>query len=216
MLFLFFPLLVKGLAEVLSESNNFESKSMLLSEGNTVIFVQTKILERIGDHLNPTEDGMINTTLNVYQDEISNKKLVYSDTKSSGENTFFFTTTKRGNYYLVVYPATGDKSLKQSLSVDIKIFTGEANRHQIVSTNDVEVSRAEGMVQKILDFVEKNIAVQSLNDEDEKLYKQLYSSLTSKIFYFIILRFVSIIFTMMWSNYMTKNFYSSQGILMPK
>lgn len=216
MFVLLFTLFLNGLSEKLDARNHFESKSIVLCESDTVIYVQSKILEKIRDNLNSLEDGILPTCLKVYQDKISKDNLVYQDTKTSEENTFFFTATKRGTYHIVLLPAVVDEILKQSLSIDCKVYTGEANRPHIVSGNDVEVRKAEDLIREILKYVEENLVLQNLNNEDEIEYLANYSYFTKKILVFMVVRIISIIFTILCSNYLTKKFYASQGVLAPK
>lgn len=205
------------LIEKFNSKHNYESISQILCEGNTVVFVQSEIKENIGRSFESIEDGMLKTNIKVYRDQIMNKSnLVYSDTKSSRENSFFFTTTKRGSYYIVLKAETNEISLMETLGIDLKIFMGEANRPSIVSGNDVEVYKAENMIKKIVEYVDNNIVLQSMEEDDELRYQSMYNSLIRRVFYFLVIRLASVVLTIFAANYSTRRFYSSQGILSPK
>jgi hypothetical protein len=214
-MFLIFSLLLFGscLIEKLSSKQNFQSTSHFLCDENTIIYVQSELKEKIGNQFDTLEDGTLPTTIKVYYDNISKKSLVYQDTKTSSVNTFFFTTNKRGTYYIVLSPETNDDLYKETLGIESRVYIGESNRPVIVSGNDIEVSRAESAIKKILDFLESNLTLQNVEEKDEALYKDLYDSLMRKIFFFMIVRLASIVITIVSSSYKTKKFYASQGVL---
>lgn len=205
------------LIEQLSPSNEYKAVSYVVSEANTVHFVQSEIKEKEGSDLRALGDGALTTQISVYKGSLGDKKsLLYLDEKSSEQNTFFFTTPCRDTYYIVLEPATRDETLKKTLGVDYRIYVGESNRPSIVSNNDVEVSRAESMIKRVLEFVQKNISVQSMGEDDESIYKGIYEDIMRKAFYFIVVRFLSTGFTMLYSNHKTKSFYASQKIALSK
>lgn len=209
----FLVLGVRCLIEQLSSSNDYKAVCYLISEANTVHFVQSEAREKDGGNFKQLGDGALTTRISVYKGKLGDKKsLLYMDEKSSEQNTFFFTTPSRETYYIVLEPVTGDELLKKSLGFDYKIYVGESNRPSIVSSNDVEVSRAESMIKRVLEFVQKNISIQNMGEEDENVYRGIYEDIMKRAFYFIIVRFLSTGFTMFYSNYKTKSFYASQGI----
>lgn len=205
------------LIEQLSQSNEYKAVSYVVSEANTVHFIQSEVKEKSGNGFKPLSDGVLTTKISVYKGKLGDKRsLLHLDEKSSEQNTFFFTTPSRETYYIVLEPATNDELLKKSLGVDYRIYVGESNRPGIVSNNDVEVSRAESMIKRVLEFVQKNISVQSMGEDDENIYKGIYEDIMRKAFYFVVVRFLSTGFTMFYSNHKTKSFYASQNIGLSK
>lgn len=215
-----FALLVLGvncLIEQLNPLNDYQAVSYVISEANTVHFIQSEIWEKDEGGFKQPGDGTLTTRISVYKGKLNDKRsLLYMDEKSSKQNTFFFTTPSRETYYIVLEPVTEDRLLKKSLGFDYKVYVGENNRPNIVSNNDVEVSRAESMIKRMLEFVQKNILVQSMGEEDENTYRNIYEDIMKRAFYFIIVRFLSTGFTMFYSSYKTKSFYVSQGIASSK
>lgn len=206
--------LASCLIEELHPKNNYGVWSYVLSEANTVHFIQSEAKERIGNSFQTANDRSLYTRVKVYKGEPNNPKaLLYQDEKSSEMNTFFFTTPERDSYYILLELVTEDEdNTKKNLGLDVKVFSGEANRPGIVSTNDVEVSRAENLIERVLEFVKQNIAIQGMDEEDELVYKRLYEKIMKKVVYVLFLKIVATIFTMYYSNKKTKSFYASQGL----
>lgn len=219
MFFLFFQL-ATCLIEKLSVENEYKSVSYVISDANTVHFVQSEVKERIGNSsFLPVGDDMVLTRISVYKKdgEVGSKHaLLYQDEKSSEKNTFFFTTPTRDIYYVVLELIFDSEDEKLNLGIDYKIYPGEANRPSIVSANDVEVSKAENLIENVLTFVKKNISMQSLDESDDNVYKKLYEEIMRKSVYVFLLKIIATGFTLYYANKKTKSFYASQGFIEPK
>lgn len=184
--------------------------SYIMGDTNTVHFIKSQVMELVNSSFSPIEDESVITRLIVYRGEPSRNNVFYKDDKTSEENSFFFTTSSREPYHVVLEVLSDEED--RHLGIDYKIFSGEANRPNIVSNNDVEVSKAENLVERVLDFVRKNITIQSMDEEDEAVYKKLYEEIMRKALYVLILKISATIFTMYYSNKKTKSFYASQGL----
>lgn len=207
---MFFNLLfpVNCLLEKIPSSNTISS--YVMGDVNTVHLIQSQINELVNFSFSPVEDESVTTRLTVYRGEPSRNNLFYKDEKTSEQNSFFFTTASREPYHIILEIISDEED--RHLGMDYKIFSGEANRPTIVSNNDVEVSKAENLVERVLEFVKKNISVQSMDEEDEVIYKRLYEEVMRKAVYVLILKISATIFTMYYSNKKTKSFYASQGL----
>ncbi|KAM0679456.1 hypothetical protein GINT2_002298 [Glugoides intestinalis] len=219
-MFLLFFQLATCLVEKLTAENEYKSVSYVLSDANTVHFIQSEVKERIGNSsFLPVGDDMVLTRISVYKKdgELGNKhSLLYQDEKSSEKNTFFFTTPSRDIYYIVLEVIFDSDDEKLNLGIDYKIYPGEANRPGIVSANDVEVSKAENLIENVLDFVRKNISIQNMDESDDHVYKKLYEEIMRKSVYVFILKILATGFTLYYANKKTKSFYANQGFIEPK
>lgn len=196
------------LLEKVPSSNSVSS--YVMGDTNTVHLIQSQIKELVNSSFSPVDDESIITRLTVYRGELNKHNVFYRDEKTSEENSFFFTTSSREPYHIVLDILNEDED--RHLGLDYKIFSGESNRPNIVSNNDVEVSKAENLVERVLEFVRKNITIQNMDEEDELVYKRLYEEIMRKAVYVLILKISATVFTMYYSNKKTKSFYASQGL----
>jgi CRISPR/Cas system-associated exonuclease Cas4 (RecB family) len=198
---------VSCLAEVLHSKTLYKSVSFVVSEANTVHYIQTKP-EALGK--TPLQKETRKTSIFIYKDRLyDNGAVIYKDEKYSEENTFFFTAHAQAKYYIVVLlenPGHVDVGL------DYKIYSGEANRPVIISNNDVEVTKAENKIKKLLDYVKTNISLQNMDEDEDERYKKLYSDIVRRVFYVVLLKIVATTFTLCYTGWKTKKFFSTQGI----
>lgn len=201
------------LVERLTAEDNNKTIAYVVSDINTVHFIQCEIRERAGNTFISLENDTVPTRLSVYKGESEDKKaLLYRDEKSASANTFFFTTPEKGTYSIILEAIQHDSDADRIFGIDCKIFPGEANRPSIVSTNDVEVSKAEVMVENSIEFVRKNMNIQGMDEEDGQKYKQLYEQIMKMAVCFFVIKLLTTGFTLYYSNKMTKKFYASQGL----
>lgn len=202
--------LVSSFVEKLTPESNYKKWCYILSDTNTVHFIQTNVVEFIGKSMRPLSDQSLQTRIKVYQNDPNNEKyLIYQDEKLAESNTYFFTTPGKDTYHILLEILMDEDSPYINLGMETKIFSGEANRPGIVSTNDVEVSRAENLIERALAFVKQNIAIQGLDEEEGMVYKGLYETIMKKVVFVLVLKMVATIFLMYYSNKKTKSFYAS-------
>lgn len=213
MFFFLFPIIAFCLVEKLTPEEDYTFESYVVSDKNTVHFIQSELHERFRGSFHPVSDKAFSTEIKVFEGDSGNEvSVVHNDEKKSQVNTFFFTASNRDTYYIFLKVLVKDREVDKELGMNVKIFSGEANRPNIVSNNDVEVSRAENMVGKVLEFVKHNIFIQEMDEEGEQVYKKLYEEIMRKVVYVLILKISATVFTMYYSNRKTKSFYASQGL----
>lgn len=183
-----------------------------MSEPNTVHYIQT---EAIFDGVPETEEGIApaKTVISIYKDAPRDYAMgasVYSYEKSLFKNSFFFTASARGKYYVVVGT---DNRTKHASGMKITTFSGESNRPVIVSTNDVEVSKAEFRIRKLLEYVKTNVGMQNLSYDEDAEYKRIYSDIIKKAILIVIFKILATVITLTYFSKKTKEYFSSQGII---
>lgn len=214
MFWLFF-LAVSCLTEILERETRGRTVSFVVSEAKTVYFIQTKVERPKKTSSGLTVDNTesvhnVKTSIVIYRDvPFIESTIVHNDEKRSLENTFFFTTPYKGKYYVVL---SLDKYIDTPLALNHKIYTGEANRPAIVSSNDVEVSKAEVRIRKLLDYVKTNITMQNMEYENEEVYRQLYADIFWKAIYVVLLKVTATLFTLGYSGWKTRQFFTTQGL----
>jgi len=210
-------LLANCLIQKYSSADDFKSYNYIVSDINTVFYVRTKLMEKNNDVFTTVKEGDLSTSLKVYRADIAEENLVMHDKKSDEENTFFFTTPAKNTYILVLQIDSRDGMILQNnIGIEANIYSGDTNRPSIVSNSDVELSRAEGWIKRMSDFIEKNILIQDMGDQDKNVFRDLYEQIMKKVIFFILIKFFLSGFTMYYSNYMTKCFYTSKGVISSK
>lgn len=201
------------LSEVLQSKTQSKATAFVVSEANTVHYIQSKVMVDKGkdDDSEKSDEAVGKTVLHIYKDNINeHHALVYKDEKHSVENTFFFTTPTKGKYFIML---SLDDSERESFSFDYRIYSGEANRPAIVSNNDVEVSKAEFRIRKLLEYVKNNMDLQNMDYDDDAEYRKIYSHIAKKALFVVCFKIAATIITLAYSNWKTKKFFSSQGIV---
>lgn len=210
MLILGFIIPTLCLTEMLSPSLMYVTSSFLVSDASTVHYIQTKVNQFDGNRIDKDSEAPTKTSIFIYKDRIyDSSNLVYKDEKTVRENTFFFTSSSQGKYFVVMQI---DNPEKVSVGLDYIIYSGEANRPAIISNNDIEVSRAEGLIKNLLEYVKKNIAMQNLDMDGDQEYKEIYSGMFSKALFVVFAKIMAVVFTLTYSSWKTKKFFTSQGI----
>lgn len=218
-MFLLFLSVAYGFLERLTPKNSFTASTYIVSDPNTVHFVQTELRELLGSSFSNHPPDYIKTTMTVYRgDPNAGGTLLYDDIKASDTNTFFFTTPFKDHYHIIFSATTedGHPPAEHSLGIDTKIYSGEANRPGIVSNNDVEVSKAESLIERVLSFVKQNIKVQETEEEGVTKSKALYEGIMKKVLFVLLLKICATGLTMYYSSRKTKSFYASQGFVADK
>lgn len=201
------------LVEKLTEQNKHRVVSYILGEPNTVHFVQTQLQDLTNKSFRLFGEDEAFTRMTVYRGELDNPKHLFNSDEKSGEtNTFFFTTNSREDYFIVFELVQPEDLDGMHVGLDYKIFSGDANKPSIVSNNDVEVYRAEGAIDRVLEFVKKNFTIQEIDEEQEQFYRALYEEIIRKACYLIILKMISTGATLYYTNKKTKSFYAQQGL----
>lgn len=205
-----FFLTASCLIEVLQKPKYYKSISFVMSDMNTVHYIQTKVVS-LDEKTRMDSENNFKTSIVIYRDRMYDpNSVVYRDDKMSLENSFFFTASTKGKYYMLILV---ENPKHTQLGLEYKIFSGEANRPEIVSNNDVEVSKAEFRIRKLLDYVKTNIDVQRMDYDDDELYKKLYSGIIKKAIFVICFKIMATVFTLAYSSWKTRKFFSTQGML---
>lgn len=209
-MFLFHLAPIMCLSEMLQPATDSKAVAFVVSEANTVHYIQSKaVMEK--DPKKSLDEAVGRTVLHIYRDAIDeHHALVYKDEKHSAENTFFFTTPTKGKYFIVL---SLEDSEYKTASFDYRIYSGEANRPAIVSNNDVEVSKAEFRIRKLLEYVRNNMDLQNMDYDDNAEYRKIYSYIAKKALFVVCFKIVATVVTLMYSNWKTKKFFSSQGVV---
>ncbi|KAI4290803.1 hypothetical protein PAPHI01_0077 [Pancytospora philotis] len=203
---------VECLVEVLSRHALYRSNSFLLSEANTVHYIQSEALFESALEGQP-EDVACVTAIHIYRENPNDRSLgalVYEDEKSNAKNTFFFTASLAGKYYVIITPKS--KGRRPS-GLKLSMFSGEANQPAIVSTNDVEVSKAEFRIRKLLEHVKTNVNMQNLDCEEDSEYRRIYYDIIRKAIFVVLCKIAATVLALTYFNRKTKNYFSSQGVI---
>ena len=200
---------VHCLTELLNEAT--PCVAFVQSESNTVHFIQTKVNMVDLHTLDKYDQKGAKTLLHIYRKDAGNQPItVYQDEKYARDNTFFFTAPVQGTYFVEI---NVQHAYDGFVGVEHNIYSGEANRPNIVSSGDVEVSKAEGIIKNLLEYVKNNISLQNMDLTDDSAYKKVYASIVSKAFLLVFLKIVATVFTLVYSSWKTKQFYTSQGLV---
>lgn len=219
-MFLFFLAFASCFLERMTSKTNFSVTNYIFSDQNTVHFIQTELKEFFGSSVTARPAQGFKTMITVYKgDPATGGSVFHNDVKSGETNSFFFTTPNRDQYFIVFSAVTDDllePEPSTSLGVDIKIYSGEANMPKIVSTNDVEVIKAENLIEKVLNFIKQNIRIQEIEEEDDASSRKIYERIMMKVLFVLLLKIAGTGLTMYYSSRKTKSFYASQGFVADK
>ncbi len=211
----FFISTILTLAELLTQENNFSSSSLVPSAGNTVHYVCTdfyRYKEKNGKISSYKEEREGAVKLEVVNLEDNNRMLL-SDTRSIEQGNFFFTTSKMGTYAIKISLEDVDyNSIEAKWGVEVKIFMGEGNKPAIISTGDVELSKADELIGNILEYANNNLVIQNMGYEDDKEYKSMYDGILKIAFAMVIFKIIASAATVVYSNLRTKQIFSDQKI----
>lgn len=201
---------VSCLTEVLNRSNMYLSSAFVMSDQNTVHYIQSKVQKLNKGQIDPDAEVNTKSSIYIYKDRLyDSSNLIYKDEKTQKENTFFFTAPSQGKYFIVLQIDNPDN---QEIGVETFIYSGEAKRPAIISNNDVEVSKAEGLIKNLLEYVKNTIAMQNMDYDDDQEYKEIYSGILKRAFLLIGLKMLTTFFTLFYSKTQTKKFFESQGL----
>ncbi|KAI5168322.1 hypothetical protein PAEPH01_0035 [Pancytospora epiphaga] len=208
-MFLFYISFVAALSQLLNRENSHKSVLFVVSERNTVHYIKTKNVRKENN-----DKAAGKTLISIFRDRMDDsQRLVYMDDKSADENTFFFTTPMNGKYYIAV-SLEGEE--QKDAYLDVQIYSGEANRPSIVSTSDVEVSKAEYRIRKLLEYVKNNVDFQNMDHEEYSEYRKVFRDIGVVAILAVSFKIVATVITLMYSNKKIKQFFNTQGVVSQK
>lgn len=208
-----FLTLCSCLVEKVELGKNFKVSTFFTSEANTVHLIQTELRELLESNtLSKIGDDEVTTSLSIFLIEENETRLLrMHDKKSKEQNNFFFTSPVRGEY-MATLKVVQNESNNRPLGIEYKVFSGAANKPSIVSNNDVEVFKAENVIEKVTELVRKNTTIQEIDEEKENEYKQIFESIVQKVIFLAFLKIISTSYTLYFTNKKTQSFYTSQGL----
>jgi hypothetical protein len=212
---------IRGLSEIFLDGRERRSTSFIVAKKNTVYYIKTMVGNSGKISLKETRDESsvydnvgrgygIKTKLVIYKRGYREKDnvTVQDDVKTGLENTFFFTASEDGRFY-ISFSVEGMKTKNMELSCTI--YNGEPGKPEITSNNDIEVTRAGSTVKRILDYIKMDMDMQTAEEDDDDRYQEDTKTISRKVLLIVILRMASAIIAMLYSGWKTKEFYSTQG-----
>lgn len=193
-------------------------ESALRLKGQTVVLMQSKVFHRMSSKQPWREaEGLdAKTRLSIYKSaeeyeymEPEPKNLVFKDAKQDISSTFFYTTPET-SYYTMVFSV--DAEAAGEFALELAIYEGRPWTPEIISGTDYQMEWLTRKMGDLLYFAKNNFDLQSLDEQDEVAYVELYNNIFKLINRIVILKIVVVFVTLLYINRKTKAFYLEKKI----